>query len=274
MAIIGISGKLSSGKDTVGVIIQFLITNSIRVKRGAAPVSWTAYTDPKNIGVVNSRNWDESGWEIKKFAYKLKQMVSLMIGIPINDLEKEEVKHSVLGSDWGYNSILGLSTFGNGQMTVRELLQKFGTNAVRNHVHENAWVNALFVDYKDASSLTGNNCFRVDVVGEAVGEFPNWLITDVRFPNEYKAIENRGGLNIRVNRPDPNCRMCLECGKTEREQSQGCTEITCYKGRPKDSHPSETALDNYKFNYTIDNNGTLEDLIEKVRGVLKDHKIL
>lgn len=263
MAIIGISGKLSSGKDTVGVIIQFLITNSIRVKRGAAPVSWTAYTDPKNIGVVNSRNWDESGWEIKKFAYKLKQMVSLMIGIPINDLEKEEVKHSVLGSDWGYNSILGLSTFGNGQMTVRELLQKFGTNAVRNHVHENAWVNALFVDYKDASSLTSNNCFRVDVVGEAVGEFPNWLITDVRFPNEYKAIENRGGLNIRVNRPN-HPEQPRRVGGTDSQPSV----------IGKIEHPSERALDNYKFNYTIDNNGTLEDLIEKVQGVLADHKIL
>ena len=30
--------------------------------------------------------------------------------------------------------------------------------------------------------------------------YPNWIITDVRFPNEADAIKGRGGIIIRVNR--------------------------------------------------------------------------
>ena len=31
------------------------------------------------------------------------------------------------------------------------------------------------------------------------------------------------------------------------------------------NHPSETALDNYKFDEVIENNGSIEELIEKVK---------
>ena len=39
-------------------------------------------------------------------------------------------------------------------------------------------------------------------------------------------------------------------------------------------HPSETALDNHPFDYTIDNNGTIEELIEKVREILIKEKLI
>ena len=39
-------------------------------------------------------------------------------------------------------------------------------------------------------------------------------------------------------------------------------------------HPSETALDNHSFDYTIDNNGTIEELIEKVREILIKEKVI
>ena len=66
-------------------------------------------------------------------------------------------------------------------MTVRELLQKLGTEAIRNNLHENAWVNALMVDYRTTD---------------------NWIITDCRFPNEYEYVKKYGGKVIRINRPD------------------------------------------------------------------------
>ena len=74
-----------------------------------------------------------------------------------------------------------------------------------------------------------------------VNQKSNWIITDVRFPNELEAIEKRGGLTIRVERS---------------RYSNG------------DFHASETALDNAEFDYTINNNGTIEQLIEKVREIL------
>ena len=40
-------------------------------------------------------------------------------------------------------------------------------------------------------------------------------------------------------------------------------------------HPSETALDNYKdWDYVIDNNDSLESLIEKVKIILEDLKLI
>ncbi len=30
-------------------------------------------------------------------------------------------------------------------------------------------------------------------------------------------------------------------------------------------HPSETSLDNYYFQYVVENDGSIEDLVEKVR---------
>ena len=95
MAIIGISGYIGSGKDTVGTIIQLLITNHIREELGHVPIGFTTFTSKERPTI-----FDVSGWEIKKFAGKLKQMVSLLTGIPVEDLEKQEVKDSFLGKEW------------------------------------------------------------------------------------------------------------------------------------------------------------------------------
>ena len=72
----------------------------------------------------------------------------------------------------------------------------------------------------------------------------NWIITDVRFPNEAQAIKDRGGIVIRVNRLDVD---------------KFTTNF------PQTLHPSETALDDYKFDHVIDNNGSLEELIGKIK---------
>ena len=70
----------------------------------------------------------------------------------------------------------------------------------------------------------------------------NLLITDLRFPNEYDEIKKRGGFIIRINRENTN----------------------------KNNHISECALDNHKFDYIIDNNGTIDDLVIKVFGIIND----
>jgi hypothetical protein len=88
--------------------------------------------------------------------------------------------------------------------------------------------------------------------------YPNWIVTDMRFPNELEAIKNREGITIRVNR-DIRCK-------------DGLADIV---GRMKEEqHPSETALDDATFDYTIDNNGTIEELIEKVKEILIKKKII
>lgn len=132
-------------------------------------------------------------------------------------------------------------------MTVRELLQKLGTEAMRDGLHTDVWINALFADY-NATGYNYTGCENKVIQGE--WEYPNWIITDMRFPNEMKGIELRQGITIRVTRP-----------------------VKKNKNIPR-LHPSETSLDDAKFDYEIINDGSIEDLVEKVREILIKENII
>jgi len=69
-----------------------------------------------------------------------------------------------------------------------------------------------------------------------------FIITDIRFPNEVEVVEAAGGIVIRLNRD---------------------TGL-------KDSHISETALDDYTFPLTIDNDGTKEELYKELENWIKE----
>lgn len=110
----------------------------------------------------------------------------------------------------------------------RQLLQFVGTDVVRK-VDPDFWVN-----------------FVVSVLKM----FPMWdyvLIPDCRFPNEIDDVASEGfpELCVRVNRIDFKSPLTPE----------------------QQMHPSETALDNASFDYVLVNDGTLEDLEEKVQDV-------
>jgi hypothetical protein len=143
-------------------------------------------------------------------------------------------------------------------MTYREFLQKLGTEAMRDGLHTNVWVNALFADYfcKDC----GWEEEQKGTIDACSGkhELPNWIITDMRFPNELEAVKEKGGITIRVVRPH---------GYTNPHTGE-------YKEMPLSYHPSETALDDAKFDYEIINDGTIEDLIEKVKEILIKEQII
>lgn len=145
----------------------------------------------------------ESEWKIKKFAGPLKQVASILLGVPVERFEDREFKKSCLGKEWG-------------NMTVREFLQNLGTNAIRDGLHRNSWINAMWANYS----------------GEKI------LVTDCRFTNEAESVRERGGIVVRLTR----------------------------NGDEPATHVSETELDNYIFDYTIDNkNDTLSETFEKVK---------
>ena len=121
-------------------------------------------------------------------------------------------------------------------MTVRDFLQKLGTDAIRDGLHTNAWVNALMADYK-----------KIDYNDDEQPEYPNWIITDTRFPNEAQAIKDAGGLVIRVDRPGV---------------------------KPINDHPSEVGLDSWKFDYKIANVSDLKALTGTVEMILLKENIL
>jgi hypothetical protein len=183
--IIGLSGRMGVGKDLFAKIVS--------------------ESNPDNF------------WQTKRFAGKLKEIASIITGVPINNWENQAFKEKYMGDDWG--------------MTYREFLQRFGTDSFRNNVHPNVWVNALISEYDITTIRWNDDCCA------SYYDYPNWIVTDVRFPNEAEAIRKRGYPLVRINRDGVN----------------------------KSNHSSESALDNYgRWDFVIDNNGTIEDFKSKV----------
>lgn len=86
------------------------------------------------------------------------------------------------------------------------------------------------------------------VISAMVGysEEKKWIFTDCRFPNEAQAIKDKGGVIIRVNREVPGVSQKLI-------------------DRPE----TETSLDDWDFDYVIENMGTLQDLENQVKEILR-----
>ena len=260
--LIGISGKMGSGKNLVCTIIQGL-------------------TAAKKHNIENpSFEWIKkyyinSIWEQKAFASKLKQTASLLTGIPVEKFEDQEFKNTPIGEDWlvhWYIDRIGQKHLtlsaeeaimadgrdsGQDLLTPRLLLQIIGTECIRDRVHPNAWVNALFADYK-------YEIHRSEVPTRAAGfidqhVYPNWIITDMRFPNELEAVKSRGGITIRINRP-----YSTVAGDNGIPATFNHAQF----------HPSETALDDAEFDYTIENDSSIEDLIHTVSLILKREKVI
>jgi hypothetical protein len=170
-----------------------------------------------------------------------------------------------LPKDWWHNN--GWADIPERELvpwTYRDLLQKLGTEVMRNKIHENVWVNALFADYlpldnrgyvaSNSRVVSSDNKHSIPLpfLDKDTRRFPNWIITDMRFPNEMEAVVKRNGVTIRVVRPN----------------------LTSFESMLT-PHPSETALDKYlEFDYTIYNNETIDDLIDEVRTILKLERII
>ena len=108
--------------------------------------------------------------------------------------------------------------------TVRELLQGIG-QGLRDTIDFDLWVKILFANTEDWS---------------------NYIIADVRYPNEVYAIKERNGILLRIDR----------------------------KGAGAGNHSSETALDDYKeWDVHIENNGSIEDLFEAMKIFIKNYPI-
>lgn len=173
--------------------------------------------------------------------------------------------------------IIGLSGYaGSGKDTVCEIIQKTGffqrkafadpirnvvwalnpilnreMNTVREAVNALGWDEAkrTFPELRRLLQVTGTEVgrkmfaedFWVAIAMRDVSATDDVVFTDVRFYNEAIAIKNKGGQIWRI----------------EREGF-----------KPVNGHVSETAMDNWKFDVTVRNNGTLEELEDTVKYLL------
>ena len=262
--LIGLSGHKGTGKDTVARIIQILT---------AQPDALDKYTEEELTGdLLISKVWDSPVFVTKSFAEKLKRFVASILDVSMTELERLKRENEPLPEIWWHYRIAG-KIYRRGHFkgkdhdmaedrylvktTVRHLLQWVGTEAGRDIIHPDVWINALFSGYREqyvtGHTLVDPGVFEDDDYEEDWSKaLPNWIITDVRFPNELKAIKERDGIIIRIEGPERD----LEGNELEAKE---------------DLHESETALDGHDWSheYTLYNTEGLLILINNVRVILK-----
>lgn len=106
-------------------------------------------------------------------------------------------------------------------VTTRYLMQTLGTEYGREIVHRDVWVIA-----------TLNN----------LDPDKNYVIDDMRFPNEYTRLQELGFVMVKL----------------------------VGRGQLTNQHQSEGQLDNYDFDYIIENSGTVGELLAKVDKIINE----
>jgi hypothetical protein len=211
--IIGITGFIGSGKDTIADYL-------------------TTYHGFKRIS----------------FAASLKDAIANIFG-----WERELLEGTTKTSrEWREQKDVWWSDRLNMEITPRWVLQYWGTEVCRKAFHEDIWVASL--EHKLLSS-------KDDVV-----------ITDCRFINEVNAIKNAGGITMRVSRGEkPIWYDLAESVNTGRDPS-----AQRFLGK-YNVHASEYSSVGIKYDYYVDNNGTIDDLHNNIQSIInsqsQDHLV-
>lgn len=158
-----------------------------------------------------------TGYEVVSFANKLKDVCCVLSGCTREDLEDYDFKENELVPDYLRPYCLNAE-----KPTFRAFLQHFGSEVMRG-INDNIWIDC-----------TLSNC------GSDV------IVSDVRFPNEAKAVKARGGIVIKVVR-------------------EGCGG---------DSHCSEVSIDEIVPDIIIENNSDLKALQGNVSALVELWKVV
>ena len=128
------------------------------------------------------------------------------------------------------------------EFTPRSALQLMGTESGRDVFNKNIWVYSMFR--------------RMD-------HSKNYVIADVRFPNEIQKIKEDGGMIIRVKKgPDPIWYLPAMDVNTKRDLNVMAENFP-------QVHYSEWAwIGSEGIDYTINNDGSIEDLENEIEKLL------
>jgi len=129
-------------------------------------------------------------------------------------------------------------------LTPRWILQYWGTEVCRHGFHDDIWIASL----ENKMRKTGDNI----------------VISDVRFPNEIKAIHNAGGQVIRVKRgPDPewyDAAISFNHGP----DGNSTWSLSKMKLETMKIHASEYSWVGSKFDSVVSNDTTIDALFEQL----------
>ena len=179
----------------------------------------------------------EHGFIKMSFASRLKDIIAIMFGWPRDKLEgltKEDRKWREQIDPW-WSQTLQMP-----QLTPRYVMQCFATDLFRNKFHPDIWVK--IVENELNKLIEQNTEQRI-------------VISDCRFENEINMILRLGGKIIQVHREPPYWFYDYRNG----EEPHNIKLI----------HRSEIEWIRCYRDYDIENNGTMEELYEKIAQVIK-----
>lgn len=194
-------------------------------------------------GTVGDYLTKEHGFRKDSFASSLKDACAVLFDWPREMLEGDTTAsrewREVPDAWWGEK--LGIKDF-----SPRLALQLIGTDSLRNHFNQDLWF------------LTLENRIRKNPDQHVV-------ISDVRFPNEVKFIQDQGGIMITVERgPHP---VWFETAMlANKGNSLAKTAMT---NTYSSAHFSEWAWVGTKFDYVLNNNTTIESLEAQISDIVK-----
>lgn len=216
MLLLGFGNKARNGKDTAAEAVRDYFHLQAIARRAHVP-SWRGEVRTGIFKYANALYAEVNQWLDSPYGKDFREGLFKPHRVPtgvVLESEDGELKLPVHFDlpDWVQPDpnpeVSALAPYGKHP----KLLQWWGTEFRRNNFGQDYWVKRTF------SQIPAN----LDVA----------MITDVRFPNEAEAVEQRGGFSVNVQRL--------------REDGTQYTDPS----RPAD-HPSETALDGWNWNFRL-----------------------
>lgn len=232
--LIGITGLKASGKDTVAIILAMIYHN------------YENYVIKKTI---EDRLIVYSSYEIKKFAQPIKEFVANVLGVDAAMMEDREFKETTLGEEWAKHILYRQDDFGDLEVhdsfnTYEELEKRYGNHkdGAGFYIYEKQYHTSRTLIQQIGTEVCRqiHPDFWVNSLFKDYTSESKWIISDCRFDNEAEAIKSRGGIIIKVERDVDS----------------------------QDSHVSEKGVSDKYVDIVIDNNGSMEDLVEEVKTIL------
>jgi hypothetical protein len=132
-------------------------------------------------------------------------------------------------------------------LTPRWILQFWGTEVCRAGFHDDIWIASL----ENKMRKTGDNI----------------VISDVRFPNEIKAIHNAGGIVVRVKRGDDPEWYDAAVSANAGPNGNATWSISKHRLEKLKIHASETAWVGGDIDFTISNDSTIDELFAQIKNL-------
>ncbi len=226
--LIAISGTRNSGKDTITQMLQYCLS---------VPKIFRQYW-------IYSKFWKWIKPKYKRLAFAdpLKRMLGILLNVPYYKFNNRHFKEdSIINiptldyslsaftedtdkmSDSKFNKLVKTldPSLIQSNLTIRQLMQYFGTEICRRYFGKDVWVNSTL------KHCTGPS-----------------IISDLRFKSEFDAVKSRNGIVIYVNRPG------------------------CEFGEHASEREMEELLNSRVYDIVIDNDGTKEDLFNKIKQLI------